>query len=140
MENFAAQPKSWSERDDDGYDCLSDAKGLSLQRCDNACAFFVCPDLELENEMPGFPCEIAEINEQGELILNEKNFKQIVKAVGNAEIAVISIVGAFRRGKSFLLNVFLRYLCYSVKSSAVYRDDSTRTYFCRDTISWIMNG
>ena len=74
---------------------------------------------DLENETPGSPCEIVEINDQGELILNEKNFEQIVKAVGNAEIAVISIAGAFRRGKSFLLNVFLRYLCYSVRSSAV---------------------
>ncbi|XP_065833536.1 atlastin-2-like isoform X2 [Oscarella lobularis] len=68
----------------------------------------------LLNEAEGSPWDIVEINEQTQqLILKEENLKRIMKTVGDAKVAVISIAGAFRRGKSFLLNVFLCYLRYS---------------------------
>ena len=43
--------------------------------------------------------------------LNEENLTSIINRVPSAtKVSVISVVGAFRTGKSFLLNFFLRYL------------------------------
>lgn len=53
-------------------------------------------------------------NHQFNLELN--NLKQILEAdeIKDRNVAVISIAGAFRKGKSFLLNFFIRYLCAEV--------------------------
>lgn len=46
------------------------------------------------------------------LTLNDKELKKILlhPAVCGKKVAVISVAGALRKGKSFLLNFFLRYL------------------------------
>jgi atlastin len=44
-------------------------------------------------------------------VLNEENLSSIVaKIPKDAKVSIVSVVGAFRTGKSFLLNFFLRYL------------------------------
>lgn len=67
----------------------------------------------------GVPLEIiciASREENGktihELEVNENNLKKIMlhPEVKNRPIVVVSIAGAFRRGKSFLLGFFLKYL------------------------------
>ena len=43
--------------------------------------------------------------------LVEKNLEEIVSKIPkNVKVGIVSVVGAFRTGKSFLLNFFLRYL------------------------------
>jgi atlastin len=50
--------------------------------------------------------------ETGLFELDEAAVKSVLfqPEVRNRKIAIVSIVGAFRRGKSFLLNFMLRYL------------------------------
>lgn len=53
---------------------------------------------------------ITSVNHQFELQLDE--LKQILNAdnIKDRRCVVVSIAGAFRKGKSFLLNFFLKYL------------------------------
>lgn len=57
--------------------------------------------------------QIVEVNDQGDtLTLNTEVLERILNRpdVRDRKLAVISITGAVRKGKSFLLNFFLRYL------------------------------
>lgn len=56
-------------------------------------------------ETRSFELSIADLED----ILSQKDFK-------DREIVVISIAGAFRKGKSFMLNFFLKYLNERVKN------------------------
>lgn len=62
--------------------------------------------------------KLISISEDGnEFKLNEDNLDLIVNAfkkveTKNSRLAIVSVVGAFRTGKSFLLSSFLRYLTY----------------------------
>eukprot|EP01031_Cornospumella_fuschlensis_P036463 gene36463-44232_t len=48
---------------------------------------------------------------EGKFILREENLTPIIQKIpADMKVAVVSVVGAFRTGKSFLLNLFLRYL------------------------------
>jgi atlastin len=50
-------------------------------------------------------------DEACQFILNEENLNSIIgKIPPDMKVGVIAVVGAFRTGKSFLLNFFLRYL------------------------------
>lgn len=63
----------------------------------------------------GQPVQIISIDETtGTFRMNDEALKSILMRddVIDRKIAVISVVGAFRKGKSFLLNFFLRYLQY----------------------------
>ena len=55
--------------------------------------------------------QIVSIGDGSALELNSENLASIlVKVPDTHKVAVVSVVGAFRTGKSFLLNFFLRYL------------------------------
>lgn len=53
---------------------------------------------------------VAPVNHSFNLELNE--LKQILEVdnIKNRHVVVVSVAGAFRKGKSFLLNFFLKYL------------------------------
>ncbi|XP_039255993.2 uncharacterized protein LOC120332744 [Styela clava] len=58
-------------------------------------------------------CAVKVIDiEDGKVILNSEEFEKVLNQpeIGNRPIAVISIAGTFRRGKSFILNFLLRYV------------------------------
>lgn len=66
---------------------------------------------------PGRPLQIVSIdsisNEDpaNSFVLNEDNLENVISKIPkDVKVSVISVVGAFRSGKSFLLNFFLRYL------------------------------
>lgn len=62
--------------------------------------------------MEGKPVQIVVAKEDHTFELDEEALANIVcqEHVKDKHIAVISVAGAFRKGKSFLLDFFLRYL------------------------------
>lgn len=60
----------------------------------------------------GKAVKIIDIDESGEcFVLDEESLERIFSQVPvDMNVAVVSVVGAFRTGKSFLLDFFLRYL------------------------------
>lgn len=68
---------------------------------------------------PGQPISILDFNSSSrskDLVFNSQAFENILehKDVIRRKISVISIMGAFRKGKSFLLDYFLRYMYTNV--------------------------
>src|SRR5690349_20248691 len=62
-------------------------------------------------------------NEDNCFVLREENLASIIdKIPADTKVAVVSVVGAFRTGKSFLLNFFLRYL------RDTHTDDPTQSW------------
>ena len=62
--------------------------------------------------MPATPVQIVEIDEdQNHFQLNEEALAQVLSQVpADTKVSVVAVAGAFRTGKSFLLDLFLRYL------------------------------
>jgi len=58
------------------------------------------------------PVQIVSITDDHKFVLDEEKLKKILKhpRVQDKRIALVSIAGDFRKGKSFLLDFFLRYL------------------------------
>lgn len=54
-------------------------------------------------------------NHSFELQLDELNQLLQVDDIKNRHVVVVSIAGAFRQGKSFLLNIFVKYLYAQVR-------------------------
>lgn len=55
--------------------------------------------------------QIVSISDGNSLDLNNDNLTSILSKIPDThKVSVVSVVGAFRTGKSFLLNFFLRYL------------------------------
>lgn len=70
------------------------------------------------------PVQIISIGESNDFILNEENLSAIIDKIPiNTKVGVVSVVGAFRTGKSFLLNFFLRYLRSSENSEPDMSED-----------------
>lgn len=60
---------------------------------------------------PSFETGEGEAETANDFILNEANIEAIISKIpSGSKVAVLSIVGAFRTGKSFLLNFILRFL------------------------------
>ena len=60
----------------------------------------------------GKPVKIIDIDENGEaFVLKEDVLRSIMSRVpADMPVSIVGVVGAFRTGKSFLLDFFLRYL------------------------------
>ncbi len=76
-------------------------------------------------EMSGRPMTILsfsnEVDAEEKVIMHENALREVLlhPDIAERKVAIISILGAFREGKSFLLNYMLRYLygkvCYIVR-------------------------
>ena len=62
--------------------------------------------------MPAEPVQIVQIEEDENVFrLNEEGLAGVLAQVPpESKVAVVAVAGAFRTGKSFLLDLFLRYL------------------------------
>ena len=73
----------------------------------------------MNTSYPGQPLSILEFKSNKttkDFVFNSQAFENILlhEDVINRKISVVSIMGAFRKGKSFLLDYFLRYMYTNV--------------------------
>jgi len=63
---------------------------------------------------PGRPLQLVTLNmEENKVEVNEDSIGRLekrLKQLGANSVAVVAVMGAFRTGKSFLLDLFLRFL------------------------------
>ena len=78
--------------------------------------------------LKGCPVQVLVPSDNHTFELNIKELEKILldENIRNKNVAVISIVGAFRKGKSFILDFFLRYLnaqvgIYNFMSADLYQ-------------------
>lgn len=69
-------------------------------------------------DSPHHAVQVLSPNRNHSFALEAKELKQILEAdaIRDRHVVVFSIAGAFRQGKSFLLNFFLKYLDAQVRS------------------------
>ena len=62
--------------------------------------------------LPGQPLQVVIVNDDHTFELNEEDLTKVLldPRVKDNKVVVLSVAGAFRKGKSFLLNFCLRYL------------------------------
>ncbi|XP_037272409.2 atlastin-1-like isoform X2 [Rhipicephalus microplus] len=74
--------------------------------CDAGCATILGPT------MGGEPVQILRVEDGKSIVFNERVLKEVLLAarVKDRPVVVVSIAGAYRQGKSFLLNFLLTYL------------------------------
>lgn len=66
------------------------------------------------------PVQIVKVNEEAHTFrLSEDDLTRIILQdnVKHRDVVIVSVAGAFRKGKSFLLDFFLRYLYARVRRS-----------------------
>lgn len=79
------------------------------------CWFIVTPS---SAGLSGKPIQVVKVSDEHAFDLVEDNLSSLLNRpdVKNKPVVVVSVAGAFRKGKSFLLNFFIRYLNYLTKS------------------------
>lgn len=70
----------------------------------------------------GEPIQIVKATDNHTFELDEERLEEVLLRpdVRNKKVAVVSVAGAFRKGKSFLLDFFLRYLNTGVRVHLKY--------------------
>ena len=78
----------------------------------------------------GYPVQIADIKNH-KFLLNEDNLQKILyhQRARNKKVCIVSVAGAFRKGKSFLLGFFLRYLSQGGQDNWMGSEDEPLTGF-----------
>jgi atlastin len=77
------------------------------------------------------PVQILDITSEHRFKLNEESLLSILNhpKARNKKVCVVSVAGAFRKGKSFLLDFFLRYLNRSSREEWIGSEDEPLTGF-----------
>ena len=76
------------------------------------------PEHDLDSKLLGArPVPVVVATQNHSFELDEKALEDILldESVRDKKVAVVSVAGAFRKGKSFLLDFFLRYLDREVR-------------------------
>lgn len=60
----------------------------------------------------GYPIQIVKAKDDHVLTLNKIDLNEVLLQddIKDRDVVIVSVAGAFRKGKSFLFNFFLRYL------------------------------
>ena len=74
----------------------------------NDCHFCVFPETAVH--LKGKPVQVMVCADDHSFKLNIEALESIFKNTDQRNIAVVSVAGAYRQGKSFILDYFLRYL------------------------------
>jgi atlastin len=79
----------------------------------------------------GRPVQIVDITSDHKFKLNEENLLSILNhpKARMRKVCVVSVAGAFRKGKSFLLDFYLRYLTRNGREDWMGGDDEPLTGF-----------
>lgn len=79
----------------------------------------------------GHPIQIVDITSDHKFKLNEENLQSVLNnpKARMKKVSVLSVAGAFRKGKSFLLDFFLRYLTRNNREDWMGSDDEPLTGF-----------
>lgn len=79
----------------------------------------------------GRPIQIVDITNDHKFKLNEENLQSILNhpKARMKKVCVVSVAGAFRKGKSFLLDFFLRYLNRNGREDWMGSEDEPLTGF-----------
>lgn len=85
--------------------------------------FFTAIMEEIENSINcGKPIPIVLAEERHHFILDDEALESILLKddIKDRNVVVVSVAGAFRKGKSFLLDFFLRYMKATVNNNHTY--------------------
>jgi len=79
----------------------------------HACTFTVSAS---GAQLKGSPIQIVIVNDDHTFALDEEKLEEILlkPQLQDKKVVVVSVAGAFRKGKSFLLDFFLRFLSAEV--------------------------
>ena len=84
----------------------------------------------IASKLNGEAIQIVKPKEGGGFVLEKSQLEKIVsnRELRNLEVMILSVAGAFRKGKSFLLNLILRYQQYLEKkrSCAIWQAYETQ--------------
>lgn len=72
--------------------------------------------------LAGRPLQVIKVSKEHSFELVEENLLSVLNRddVREKKVVVVSVAGAFRKGKSFLLNFFIRYLNYVIGSGVSF--------------------
>ncbi|XP_070505453.1 atlastin-like [Chironomus tepperi] len=86
----------------------------------------------------GRPVTVMKFSDSGEVIVNDEEIEEIFnhEEIQDRKIVVISLIGAFRGGKSYLLNYCLRFLYANYSSINKPKDGS---FFFHKNENWMGN-
>ncbi|KAL7018729.1 hypothetical protein ACKWTF_010884 [Chironomus riparius] len=92
--------------------------GLTFFVCHGDSSFESSDEDELKDVEPGKPLNILDVTDDNQFIVETEAITKIFENsdLKRRKVVAVSIVGIFRKGKSFLLNYFLRYLYANFKS------------------------
>ncbi|XP_033109180.1 atlastin-2-like [Anneissia japonica] len=74
-------------------------------------------EMSTQKESDGYPVQIAEVTRE-KLVLNEEALEMVLTQpqLEDLPVMVLSCAGIFRSGRSFLLNLLIRYLNQGVST------------------------